>query len=83
MQGKRQKNNAENVDAKLLPKKSYTDAIGATLMALLLLGLLAGFLWLFGLSGGRYVLSLVLIAAGAIVWGWWKLVSAKPLDADD
>lgn len=54
------------------------DAIGATLMALLLLCLLAGFLWLFGLTGGRYVLTIVLGVAGLIVWGWWKLISSKP-----
>jgi hypothetical protein len=50
------------------------DVIGATSVALLLLGLIAGFLWLFGLTGGRYMLPLVAGAAGLVVWGWWQLV---------
>lgn len=83
MQSEKQQGNSEHAGTRPTHPRSYADAIGATLMALLLLGLLAGFLWFFGLSGGRYVLSLVVIAVGAIVWGWWKLVSAKPLDTDD
>jgi hypothetical protein len=53
------------------------DVVGATVVALLLLFLVAGFVWIFGLSGGRYMLSLVVGAVGVIVWGWWQLVKKR------
>ena len=56
-------------------ESNFVDRIGATLTALILFGILFGFLWLFGLTGGRYVLALVFLAAILVGWGWWKLVS--------
>lgn len=53
------------------------DVIGATLVALLLLFSIAGFVWVFGLSGGIKVLPLMIGASGAIVWGWWQLVKKR------
>jgi hypothetical protein len=56
----------------------YADAIDVTMVALLLLALLADFVWVFGSEGGRYALSIVLVIAGLIVcWGWWKLVASS------
>ena len=53
------------------------DVIGATLVALLLLFLIAGFVWVFGLSGGIKVFPLLIGAVGVIVWGWWQLVKKR------
>jgi hypothetical protein len=55
-------------------KSNFVDVLGATLTALILFGMLFGFLWLFGLTGGRYVLTFVSLAAILVGWGWWKLV---------
>ena len=54
---------------------NFVDIIGATVTALILFGMIFGFLWIFGLAGGRYFLTAAFLASIFVVWGWWKLVS--------
>lgn len=56
--------------------RSVVDVVGASLLSLLVVGLVILFAYIFGLPGGRYSLAVIVGIPGLIIWALWKMVGS-------